>query len=54
MDLIEKVARELCEASDPDQVGGSFDGGTLPRDKPAWTAWIDQAEAVIKIVRDDL
>lgn len=52
MELVEKLARELCKAAavDPDQVGGAWDGGPLPRSKSAWTAWEGLAELAIDIV----
>lgn len=49
MPVIERVARAICASCgvDPDQVGGTWDGGSLPKDAPAWTAWIGQAEQAI-------
>ena len=55
LDLVEKVARALCETDgvDADQVGGVWDGGCLPRNDPAWTAWVGSAETAIAIVKKD-
>ena len=56
MKLIEKVARELCRGSgvNPDQIGGCWDLGRLPRDQAAWTEWADEAEIQIKASNADV
>ncbi len=56
--VIERVARALCALAcvDPEQVGGSWDGGLLPRKAPAWTGWLGEAETALAALKagDDL
>ena len=54
--LIEELARALCvnAAVDPDQVGGSWDGGSLPKNEPAWTEWVGDAESAFKLLYEHM
>ena len=49
LDRIEKVARELCKdvGVNPDQIGGTWDCGSLPSNKAAWLSWAEEAKIEI-------
>lgn len=54
-EMVERVARKLaerCGVVPDDMNGGTWDGGSYSRGKPAWTAWEDDARAVIEEMRD--
>lgn len=51
--VIERIARRLCrmDGVDPDQVGGTWDGGSLPKNAPAWKGWCSYVDAVLDELR---
>lgn len=54
-EAVERVARALCKRCgvDPDDIkGGTWDGGSYPRGKPAWHSWAGDARAAIEALRE--
>lgn len=55
VEMVERVARAICALAgvNPDGTnGGTWDGGSLPRGEPAWTAWRDEARTAIAAMRE--